>query len=1265
MDFSGFNNSDIVSIIEEAGKVSMDLNLMEIEPLSVLFVLNNRYTDELRGYLNTCGISPEVFYNRVVKCEADYPHQSLKRRSLRMSSALVNALQSTLEIESKVQPGLYPNAPLITALLITPGPLKDLVENLGISLRQMEKALMKPSLYFDPVSQTFKPIERREISSHTDVICTTQEHLDEPVSNDSITPNNEVSFPTEIGLKCERAQFDDFISAAVKMRERGLNAHLECDTIVIGSTGTGKNFLANDLTRRLYEARLIQRPAPIVIDAVNWNVFEKNLGQNLEDIADGVLVIDNVQKLVSENDNTNIGTLDALFSAMVHLDSRPIVMLLGLPEGMNQFLVNNPSVSRRFEYIFTLKNYSAEELTEICRITLQEKFHEDIDVACRARLCNIFKHLLRNKPETWAAAHTAVKKADSIFMSYSLKGRSTITTDDISGIEDRDLSVEEALAKLDDYVGVDKIKDEFRAIISDIEYDKERYGGNPSIRSHFVFTGNPGTGKTTIARVFADVLKAMKVLPSGHLVEADRSMLVSAYVGQTAIKTNELIDKALGGVLFIDEAYTLVNDNESGSGFGKEAIDTLLKRLEDDRGKFVCIVAGYTKEMHDFLQSNPGMQSRFNKVIEFRDYTGQELKEIFSRLLSQNQFKLSGEANECVDQYFNNMYLCRTRNFGNAREVRNVFDQAKQRQSRRLSSLRAQGVYTPEMAFVITREDIEGGDANSSISLEDVMSEMDNEFVGMQSVKDAVRNLAMTIAANKRRLDAGIGKIDKINVHLLLTGNPGTGKTTVARILGKVFKAIGLLPTDKVLEVDKSMLVGQYVGTTPQKVNEVVDRAMGGVLFIDEAYTLSQDSGSGNSFGKEAIETLMKRLEDDRGKFVCIMAGYRNLMEEFVRVNPGIDSRISHRIHIEDYSADELLSIFSKMVEKQGFKVDPGAAQKIQRAIDEMVTTKSKDFGNAREIRKLLDKILTIQANRIQSFDDSVPQNELITIKEEDIPIDVPSGIDERVCLEELDSLVGLDNVKQEIRNITHYLKLEKMRCEAMGKRFVGVKDHYLFLGNPGTGKTTVARILGKIFLALGISKSSRFVETDRSCLVAGYVGQTSPLTNRVIDSAMGGILFIDEAYTLSQGFNDSFGQEAIDTLLKRMEDDRGKFVCIAAGYSQEMRQFINSNSGLQSRFNKIINFEDYSVSQLIEIFINKISAESFVLAPGADIAMMDMVNEIARRRTANFGNAREINTLFQKVKENQSNRLYQSMGEGITLSKSDMLTLVASDFRN
>ena len=934
-----------------------------------------------------------------------------------------------------------------------------------------------------------------------------------------------------------------------------------------------------------------------------------------------------------------------------------------------EYIESNPQVRNKFEYFFRLEEYSAQELTAICIKALSEKYKVGIEADAYGKLERVMMFIVRNKPEGWGNAHAALKMADEIFYNMVRRGGETVSCADIEGTEYRDKTSEEIMAELDEFVGIDNIRTEIRNLISELELSKVRSNkdGSGEINSHYIFSGNPGTGKTTIARKMADIFKAMGVLPIGHLVEADRSKLVGQYVGQTAIQTNRLIDKAMGGVLLIDEAYTL-NQGDSDN-FGHEAIDTLLKRLEDDRGKFVCIVAGYTKQMFDFIQSNPGLKSRFNKDIRFEDYDGGSLTAIFRQQMASKSkemprpLTLSDEAERNLRNFFDMMYATRDRNFGNARDVRKVFETAMSRQSARLTKLRTEGQFTPDMLFVLTRDDIEGDENTRELNLDDIMAKMEREFVGMQSVKDAMRTIGKKMATNRLRMEHGVGDAKTLGIHIKLTGNPGTGKTTVARTLGEMLKAVHVLPTDNVIEVDRSKLVSQYVGETAKLVNQTIDRAMGGILFVDEAYTLSQDSGSGSDFGKEAIETLMKRMEDDRGKFVCILAGYRNEMDNFMRVNPGIKSRITHHIHIEDYTRDELLQIFKNMVKKEKMVLTPEAEELSRRAVDEIVSAKSKDFGNAREMRKLLDTTLDNQANRIGRLDGNVTKEQLITIEAEDIPVAKHKDIDEEECLKALDKLVGLDGVKQEVRNLVNYLKLEKMRAEALGKKFAGMRDHYLFLGNPGTGKTTVARIMADVFLSLGITTKSGIVEVDRSKLVAKYVGHTAEQTNNVIDSAMGSILFIDEAYTLNQGPQDNFGNEAIDTLLKRMEDDRGKFVCIAAGYSYEMGEFLAANSGLQSRFNKTIVFEDYDAASLAEIFRRKAAGENFTMSPEAESAMVNRFVELYENRTQNFGNAREVNNVFQKVKERQSQRIIDMMMKGGRPSPADLLSFTPEDF--
>lgn len=283
----------------------------------------------------------------------------------------------------------------------------------------------------------------------------------------------------------------------------------------------------------------------------------------------------------------------------------------------------------------------------------------------------------------------------------------------------------------------------------------------------------------------------------------------------------------MGGVLFIDEAYTLKQgDNDQ---FGQEAIDTLLKLVEDRRGQFVAIAAGYTKEMGEFLSSNSGMASRFNETVTFRDYKADELAEIFRRQVKKEHLTLDGEAEAFIRNYFSKMYLTRTRNFGNAREVRNTMDRAIKNQGVRLLELKGTPDYDVSMVHVLTRADIEGEESKNIKSLDTVLAEL-NEFVGMDSVKAEIRALANKIAMDKEMMEMGIADAEVTPVHIVLTGNPGTGKTTIACKLGEVFKAIGLLPTDKVVEKERKHLISTYQNETAKLVDKACDEAMGGIL---------------------------------------------------------------------------------------------------------------------------------------------------------------------------------------------------------------------------------------------------------------------------------------------------------------------------------------------------------------------------------------------------------------------------------------------------
>lgn len=268
------------------------------------------------------------------------------------------------------------------------------------------------------------------------------------------------------------------------------------------------------------------------------------------------------------------------------------------------------------------------------------------------------------------------------------------------------------------------------------------------------------------------------------------------------------------------------------------------------------------------------------------------------------------------------------------------------------------------------------------------------------------------------------------------------------------------------------------------------------------------------------------------------------------------------------------------------------------------------------------------------------------TLTEDEIYID---------SFKKLNNLVGLTTIKEDVKDLANFMKLQIMR-QHKGLKTIPVSLHLVFSGNPGTGKTTIARILGDIYKNLGILSKGHLVEVDRSSLVAGYVGQTAIKTQEKINEAKGGILFIDEAYTLAKEGND-YGQEAIDTILKAMEDYRDDFVVIVAGYSDLMQKFINSNPGLKSRFNKYINFPDYSAEELISIFINMCKEYDFILSDNAIEVMKEKIITMEKNKDVNFANARDIRNLFEKVVTQQATRLFEEQDK-------DIMRIEAVDFK-
>lgn len=520
------------------------------------------------------------------------------------------------------------------------------------------------------------------------------------------------------------------------------------------------------------------------------------------------------------------------------------------------------------------------------------------------------------------------------------------------------------------------------------------------------------------------------------------------------------------------------------------------------------------------------------------------------------------------------------------------------------------------------------------------IQQLDN-LIGLRRVKEEISKMLRIVDFNNKRIAQGHTP-EKQALHAVFVGNPGTGKTTVARLMGKILFEKGVLPGRDgkcvFVEAKESDLISSNVGGTALETKKLLNKALGGVLFIDEAYTLDK-KGSVN-FGIEAINTILAFMEDHRDEIMIIFAGYTKEMDQFLKSNPGLKSRVPNTFDFEDYSPDEIVQIGNKYLESKSYVLED---QAYYNSYVKNAYKASLDKSNARWIRNVNESILKSVANRVVEND----EDDVTTIKNIDIKAVKNIGKYEddgtkKDEMEELNKLIGIKKVKTQVEEFIALAEINKKRAE-QGKSTSSFSLHSLFLGNPGTGKTTVARLVGKVLYQKGVIAENKLVEVSRTDLVAGYIGQTAPKTRKILESALGGVLFIDEAYALNSGSGNDFGQEALDEILKFMEDHRDDIVIIFAGYTKEMGEFLNMNSGLRSRIPNTFDFEDYTEEEVVEIGLLGLDKYGYELE-------REYYGEVIKDlyRNNDGSNGRWVRNINEKIITNMSTRIAREGGDNL-----------------
>ncbi|KAK3343440.1 P-loop containing nucleoside triphosphate hydrolase protein [Lasiosphaeria hispida] len=735
-------------------------------------------------------------------------------------------------------------------------------------------------------------------------------------------------------------------------------------------------------------------------------------------------------------------------------------------------------------------------------------------------------------------------------------------------------------------IGLEDVKQEFLLIKSKVDLTLRQNTSLADERFSCSMLGNPGTGKTTVARLYAQFLTEVGVIPGKRFEETTGAALTNK--GVSGCK--DLIDNLLndgGGVLFIDEAYQLTSGNNPGGG---GVLDYLLAEVENLKGKVVFVLAGYNKQMESFFAHNPGLPSRFPIHMTFGDYTDDELLRILEIKINKKYNGLM----TCEDG-LRGLY-CRiisrrlgrgrgTDGFGNARAVENTLAVISGRQANRLRRERRTAAKPDDM--LLTKEDLIGPEPAAALTNCGAWKKL-QELIGLAQVKEAVKALVDSIQQNYQRELAEQPPI-QYSLNKVFLGNPGTGKTTVAKLYGEILASLGLLSRGEVVVKNPSDFVGSHLGESEKNTKGILASASGKVLVIDEAYGLYGSTADPYKTG--VIDTIVAEVQSVPGDDRCVLLlGYKDQMEDmFQNVNPGLSRRfpIASAFNFDDFSQDELRKILDLKLKQQAYQATDQAIRVVMEMVDR--ARNRPNFGNAGEIDIILDATKARHQRRLTK---GLAKSATI-LEAQDFDENFDRAEKSETNIKKLfENTVGCDNIVQMLEGYQHTVRTLKS-LEMDPKE--NIPFNFLFRGPPGTGKTTTAKKMGKVFYDMGFLATAEVVECSATDLIGQFVGQTGPKVQQLLDKALGKVLFVDEAYRLAEGH---YAKEAMDELVDSVTKEKyfKKLIIILAGYTQDINRLMTVNAGLTSRFPAVVDFRALNSEECIALLLGLLKTQRGIL---------------------------------------------------------------------